>query len=84
MCSTDLASAQNLAEQACRIETDRLGKPIGKQDQYAAAFGGMNYIRFNPDESVDVEPVPCTQGVMQERSEERRVGKCRSRWSPDD
>jgi D-glycero-alpha-D-manno-heptose-7-phosphate kinase len=66
-----LASAKNLAEQACRIEIDILGKPIGKQDQYAAAFGGLNYIRFNPDESVDVEPVPATPEIMQELS--RRI-----------
>lgn len=63
-----IASAKNLAEQACRIEIDLLGKPIGKQDQYAAAFGGMNYIRFNPDDSVDVEPVPTTPETMQELS----------------
>ena len=61
-----MVSAKNLAEQACRIEIDVLGKPIGKQDQYAAAFGGMNYIRFNPDGSVDVEPVPATPETMQE------------------
>lgn len=61
-----IMSAKNLAEQACRIEIDLLGKPIGKQDQYAAAFGGMNYIRFNPDASVDVEPVPATPETMQE------------------
>jgi D-glycero-alpha-D-manno-heptose-7-phosphate kinase len=48
-----------LAQQACQIEIDVLGKPIGRQDQYAAAFGGVNYIRFNPDDTVDVEPVPC-------------------------
>jgi D-glycero-alpha-D-manno-heptose-7-phosphate kinase len=66
-----IASAKNLAEQACRIEIDVLGKPIGKQDQYAAAFGGLNYIRFNPDESVDVEPVPATPETMQELS--RRI-----------
>ena len=48
-----------LAEQACEIEIDILKKPIGRQDQYAAAYGGVNYIRFNPDHSVDVEPVPC-------------------------
>lgn len=48
-----------LAEQACQIEIDILGKPIGRQDQYAAAYGGVNYIRFNPDHTVDVEPVPC-------------------------
>ncbi len=47
-----------LAEKACEIEIDILGKPIGRQDQYAAAYGGVNYIRFNPDHSVDVEPVP--------------------------
>jgi len=61
-----MVSAKNLAEQACRIEIELLGKPIGKQDQYAAAFGGMNYIRFNPDGSVDVEPVPATPETMQE------------------
>lgn len=63
-----IVSAKNVAEQACRIELDLLGKPIGKQDQYAAAFGGMNYIRFNPDGSVDVEPVPATPETMQELS----------------
>lgn len=55
-----------LAEQACQLEIERLGKPIGKQDQYAAAFGGMNYIRFNPDESVHVEPVPCARDTIAE------------------
>jgi D-glycero-alpha-D-manno-heptose-7-phosphate kinase len=54
-----VVSPRLLAEQACRIEIDVLGKPIGRQDQYAAAFGGVNYIRFNPDDTVDVEPVPC-------------------------
>lgn len=63
-----IVSAKNLAEQSCRIEIDILGKPIGKQDQYAAAFGGMNYIRFNPDGSVDVEPVPVKPETMQELS----------------
>lgn len=53
-----IRSSKVLAEEACRIELDVLSKPIGKQDQYAAAFGGLNYIRFNPDESVDVQPVP--------------------------
>jgi D-glycero-alpha-D-manno-heptose-7-phosphate kinase len=63
-----IVSAKNVAEQACRIEIDVLGKPIGKQDQYAASFGGMNYMRFNPDGSVDVEPVPTTPETMQELS----------------
>ena len=63
-----IVSAKNVAEQACRIEIEALGKPIGKQDQYAAAFGGMNYLRFNTDGSVDVEPVPATPETMQELS----------------
>jgi D-glycero-alpha-D-manno-heptose-7-phosphate kinase len=45
-------SARELAEQACAIEIDRCGKPIGKQDQYAAAFGGIRDIRFGPGEEV--------------------------------
>jgi D-glycero-alpha-D-manno-heptose-7-phosphate kinase len=55
-----------LAELACRIELDVLKKPIGRQDQYAAAFGGLNYIRFNPDETVEVEPVPCRRETLEE------------------
>lgn len=43
-----------LAHHACQIEIDILGKPIGKQDQYACAYGGLNFIQFNPDESVIV------------------------------
>ena len=57
---------ERLAELTCRIELDILGKPIGKQDQYAACFGGVNYIRFNPDETVDVEPVPCKPQTLRE------------------
>lgn len=50
-------SAEDLASKACEIEIERCGEPIGKQDQYAAAYGGMNLIVFNPDDSVQVEPV---------------------------
>lgn len=46
-----------LAETACRIEIDMCHQPIGKQDQYAAAFGGLNKYIFNTDGHVDVEPV---------------------------
>lgn len=59
-----VTSPSQLAEQACEIEIDILGKPIGRQDQYAAAFGGVNYIKFNPDHSVEVEPVPCDAGFL--------------------
>lgn len=51
------ASAETLATEACAIEIDRCREPIGKQDQYAAAYGGLNLIVFNPDDSVDVTPV---------------------------
>jgi D-glycero-alpha-D-manno-heptose-7-phosphate kinase len=59
-------SRQNLAELACRLEIDILKKPIGRQDQYASVFGGLNYIRFNPDDTVDVEPVPCRSETLDE------------------
>ncbi|RJQ29501.1 GHMP kinase [Candidatus Parcubacteria bacterium] len=45
------------AEAASRLEIELVGEPIGKQDQYAASFGGLNVIQFNSDESVDVDPV---------------------------
>ena len=50
-------SAERLAREACEIEIDILGHPIGKQDQYAAAYGGFNYFMFHSDESVEVNPV---------------------------
>jgi len=50
-------SKEKLAREACKIEIDILGEPIGKQDQYAAAYGGLNFITFNPDDTVSVEPV---------------------------
>lgn len=46
-----------LAEQACHIEIDRLGKPVGKQDQYIAAFGGITCFRFLPNDQVEVWPL---------------------------
>ena len=48
-------TAGQLAEEACHIEIEVLGKPIGKQDQYAAAFGGLNYYEFREDGRVRVE-----------------------------
>ncbi len=61
-----LTSAQQLAEQACQVEIDLLHKPIGKQDQYAAAYGSLNYIAFNPDGTVNVEPVPYKPDTLRE------------------
>lgn len=51
--------AERLAREACEIEIERCKKPVGKQDQYIAAYGGLQYIRFNSDESVFVDPVIC-------------------------
>jgi D-glycero-alpha-D-manno-heptose-7-phosphate kinase len=60
-----------LAREACRIEVEILKKPIGYQDQFAAAFGGLNYIRFLPGGGVVVEPVSCRMEVSAEL--ERRM-----------
>lgn len=50
-------SAESLGSLASEIEINRLGSPIGKQDQYAAAYGGLNLISFYPDETVKVEKI---------------------------
>lgn len=53
----NFVSPSDLAEQACHIEIDILGEPIGKQDQYIAAFGGITAFTFRPDGRVDVQPL---------------------------
>ena len=50
-------SKNKLAALACEVEIERLGNPIGKQDQYGAALGGLNFIKFNQDGSVSHEPI---------------------------
>jgi D-glycero-alpha-D-manno-heptose-7-phosphate kinase len=52
-----LIHPRELAEQACDIEINRLQEPIGKQDQYIAAFGGLTCFRFNQDDSVEACPL---------------------------
>lgn len=56
-----LVTAETLAAQACAIEIDILGKPIGKQDQYIAAYGGLRRFEFRPDESVVMAAVEMTE-----------------------
>jgi D-glycero-alpha-D-manno-heptose-7-phosphate kinase len=56
-------SPEALASEACRVEIDICGDPIGKQDQYAAAYGGFNLIAFLPDESVRVTPLILGPGL---------------------
>lgn len=53
----NIVHPRELAEQACKIEIDRLGEPIGKQDQYAAAFGGITCFTFRPDDTVEAAPL---------------------------
>lgn len=55
-----------LAEQACEIELWQLGKSIGKQDQYIAAYGGLNRFKFNSNESVEVNSIRCSQDTIRE------------------
>jgi len=57
---------EKLAQQACKIEIDILGAPIGKQDQYAAAYGGLNHIKFNADETVELHPVDLADEIQRE------------------
>ena len=53
-----------LAELACRIEIDRLGEPIGKQDQYIAAYGGLSCFNFNTDDSVTAKPLSVSMDTL--------------------
>lgn len=57
-------AAGQLAEEACHIEIERLRQPIGKQDQYAAAFGGLNFFSFKPGGAVTVEPQRLNNGNL--------------------
>lgn len=52
-------SHEQLAQEACHIEIELLNGPNGKQDQYVAAYGNLNYIQFNSDETVHVHPIIC-------------------------
>ncbi|EEV21083.1 GHMP kinase, N-terminal domain protein [Treponema vincentii ATCC 35580] len=57
----NFSSQEDIAVRACRLEIDELGEPIGKQDQYGCAIGGIKFIRFLRDETVDVQPILLTQ-----------------------
>jgi len=60
----DFVSLQALAEEACHIELDVLGKPIGKQDQYMAAFGGLTVLDIARDGRVEVRSVASSSGAV--------------------
>jgi D-glycero-alpha-D-manno-heptose-7-phosphate kinase len=57
---------EQLAREACHLEIDVLKEPIGKQDQYIAAYGGVSAMTFHPDGSVDVERLPLRDDVIDE------------------
>jgi D-glycero-alpha-D-manno-heptose-7-phosphate kinase len=56
-------TAEQLAKEACEIEIDILKKPIGKQDQYIAAYGGISFIKFNEDDTVEIERINIQNGL---------------------
>ena len=60
---------EKLAQQACQIEINKLGKPIGKQDQYIASYGGFRFIRFLLDGGVEIETIDLSE------SESRRLNQ---------
>ena len=64
----NLIHPRDLAEQACHIEIERLGEPVGKQDQYIAAYGGLTCFQFLPGGSVEAwssaeNALPASSGV---------------------
>jgi len=62
-------TAGNLAAQACHIEIDRLQRPVGKQDQYIAAYGGLTAFEFAPGGSVRVEPIMVSNDTLHDLEE---------------
>lgn len=60
----EFSSAENLARESCEMEIIICQDPIGKQDQYIAAYGGFNFIQFNSDESVFIDPIICSQKTL--------------------
>src|SRR5579863_2836808 len=60
----EFVPAEQLADEACRLEIEILKEPIGKQDQYIAAYGGITALTFNKDGSVDAERLPLREEVL--------------------
>jgi D-glycero-alpha-D-manno-heptose-7-phosphate kinase len=65
---SEYASSETLGDESCRLELERCGQRIGKQDQYAAAYGGFNFVEFHKDDSVSVSPVICDRALITELS----------------
>jgi len=60
----EYVSLQTLAEEACNLEINRLGKPIGKQDQYMAAFGGLTVLEIEKDGNVKVKKAEVPEEIV--------------------
>jgi D-glycero-alpha-D-manno-heptose-7-phosphate kinase len=60
----DIVHPSELAAEACKIEIDRLGEPIGKQDQYISAFGGLTCFSFHSDDTVEAHPLKMDEEVL--------------------
>ena len=68
-----VVSPERLAREACCIEIEKLHEPIGKQDQYIAAYGGLQLIQFNPDGTVFVDPVVISTATRHELNRRLRM-----------
>jgi len=66
-------SAHELAEKACQLEIEVLKKPVGKQDQFAAAYGGINYFRFNADGTVGYRPIKMPPPELEKMQEKLSI-----------
>jgi D-glycero-alpha-D-manno-heptose-7-phosphate kinase len=62
-------SSESLGKTSCEVEINICNEPIGKQDQYAAAFGGFNIIEFHSNEAVTVSPIICEKNTLQKIEE---------------
>jgi len=65
----EIVPAERLAQEACKIEIDLLGKPIGIQDQYIVAYGGLRFIEFNPDGTVSLESIELNEDSRRKLNE---------------
>jgi len=59
-----LLHSHEVAQIACEIEIDRLGEPVGKQDQYISAYGGVTCFTFHPDERVEAQPLRASMETL--------------------
>jgi D-glycero-alpha-D-manno-heptose-7-phosphate kinase len=65
----EAVTPDTVAKEACHIEIDRLKRPVGKQDQYIAAFGGITCFEFRPDETVEVIPLTISSDTLHDLEE---------------